>query len=443
MRVLPDAVCWHEGMQLLPQHFQLQGLRAEVLSARLVHAANPWFWGLEHLELDPSALSTGVVRILALEAILPDGLPVSLGQGDTLMFDATAAIAAAPEASISLYLALNPLARGGQVLPLKGRLQSSSGPAVPDLASGENPEPIVVWRPALRLVTEAQRADSVCLPLLRIGKDAGGFVRLPYVAPTPRIAPASMLGQALVALCAHAREKCVFLAGRLRQAQQVENTEDSQEIRRQLAALWARLPELEASLYSGTASPAQLHALLCGMAGSWSELDPLGGVPAFPTFDFNELLRTFNPVIEWLEVTLGRVRAGYRSLAFERVGNDFTLALPDLRSPVQRLVIGLRMPPGCGEEQAHEWLSHCIVASESSLAILSRQRMSGLEHLPMSRAEQIAYSVGEDTHLFVVQAEGDWFDPAQRLCLRAAAAGSAGGSPWQVVLFTVDGASGA
>ncbi|MCP8467012.1 type VI secretion system baseplate subunit TssK [Pseudomonas sp. ZM23] len=428
-------------MQLLPQHFQLQGLRGEVLAARLVHAANPWFWGLEHLELDPSALSNGVVRLLALSAVLPDGLPVSLGAGETLAFDAQAAIAESADASVTLYLAVSPLARAGQVLPLRGRLQSTDGPAVPDLASGENPEPIVVWRPAPRLVTEAQRADSVCLPLLRIGKDAGGFVCLPYVAPTPRIAPASPLGQAVVALCARAREKCVFLSGRLRQAQQAENAEDSQEIRRQLAALWARLPELEAALYSGAASPAQLHGLLCGMAGSWSALDPLGGVPAFPPFDFNDLLRTFNPVIEWLEITLGRVRAGYRSLAFERQGNDFSLVLPDLRSPSQRLVIGLRMPPGCGEGQAHEWLSGCIVASQGSLATLGRQRMSGLEQQPMSRAEQIAYSVGEDTHLFVVQAEGDWFDPTQRLCLRAPLQAGVSG-PWQVVLFIGDGASG-
>ena len=35
MSLLPDAVCWHEGMQLLPQHFQLQGLRAEALGAHL------------------------------------------------------------------------------------------------------------------------------------------------------------------------------------------------------------------------------------------------------------------------------------------------------------------------------------------------------------------------------------------------------------------------
>lgn len=428
-------------MQLLPQHFQLQGLRGELLAARLAQAANPWFWGVEHLELDPSALSSGVLRLLALEAILPDGLPLSLAAGEIAPLDVQAAVAEAADASVTVYLALSPLARGGQLLPLRGRLQSVSGPAVPDLASGENPEPVVVWRPAPRLVLEGQRADSVCLPLLRIGKQAGGFVNLPYVAPTPRLTPASPLGQAIVGLCARAREKCVFLAGRLRQAQQADNHEDSQEIRRQLAALWARLPELEAALYGGTASPAQLHGLLCGMAGSWSALDPLGGVPAFAPFDFNELLQTFEPLLAWLDNTLARVRAGYRSLPFQREGHDFALALPDLQTPSQRLVIGLRMPPGSGAEQAGEWLARCIVASEGFLDVLGRQRMSGLEHLPMSRTEQIAYSVGEDTHLFVVQAAGDWFDPACRLCLRAPAQASVV-APWQVVLFIVEGASG-
>lgn len=439
MKVLPDAVCWHEGMQLLPQHFQIQSLRGEVLAAHLTQAANPWFWGLENLEIDPSALSGGLVRVLALMAILPDGLPVSLGAGETLSFDPRAAIADAADGVITLYLAVSPLTRSGQVLPLRGRLQSLNGPALPDLASGENPESIVVWRPALRLVLEAQRADSVCLPILRIGKDAGGYVCLPYVAPTQRIAPSSPIGQAIVTLCARAREKCVFLAGRLRQAQQAENTEDSQEIRRQLAALWARLPEVEAVLYGGSASPAQLHGLLCGMAGSWGALDPLGGVPVFPSFNYIELLGTFKPVLDWMESTLSRVRAGYRSLPFERQSHDFSIALPDMRSASQRLVIGLRMQPGSGADQAVEWLERCIIASESFVTLLGRQRMSGLEHLPMSRAEQIAYSVGEDTFLFVVQAEGDWFDPTQRLCLRSPSSGE-GNAPWQVVMFVGDGA---
>ncbi|PAU59179.1 type VI secretion system baseplate subunit TssK [Pseudomonas indica] len=436
MSALPDVVCWHEGMQLLPQHFQLQGLRAEALAAHFAKACNPWFWGVEQFEIDPSALCAGKVRVTAVDAILPDGLPVrlNLASDGALELDVADAIAASGHPSVTVYLSVSPLWRGGQLLPLNGRLTSAVGDAVPDLASGEHPEPIVVWRPNARLTTDANKADSICLPLLKVGKQGGGYVQLSYVPPTPRILPESPLGQQVAALCGRAREKCLFLAGRLRNAQQAGNRDDADEIRRQLAALWARLPEVEAALNSRVATPASLHALLAGMAGSWSALDPIAGVPAFAPLDFLELQRGYTEVLNWLGGTLERVRAGYRSIPFEQDGQGFHLQLPDRDQPRQRLVIGLRMPAGASDHVAAEWLGRAIIASEAHIATLARQRMSGLPQQAMSRQEQVAYSVGEDTRLFVVQAAGEWFDPQQKL--RIVQPGSSGGiGPWQVVLF--------
>lgn len=438
MSVLPEAVCWHEGMQLLPQHFQLQELRAEALAGHLARAGNPWFWGVETLEVDLPALSAGRVRLTAIEATFPDGLPIRLRAGSeegALELDVAEAIAASADATVTVYLAITPRARAGQLLPLSGgRLRSAVGDAVPDLASGEHPEPIVVWRPNLRLVTGEGRADSVCIPLLRIGREGGGYVRLPYVAPTPRIVPESPLGEKVQALCARAREKCVFLAGRLRQAQQAGNAEDIAELRLQLAAVWARLPEVEAMLNGRIADPASLHRLLVGMAGSWSVLDPLAGVPAFRALEFDELLRGYDEVLDWLGAALTRIRAGYRSMPFERDRQGFHILLPDREQPRQRLVIGLRMPAGVGEQAAREWLEQAIVASEAHVSTLARQRMGGLPRQPMNRQEQVAYGVGEDTRLFVLQATGDWFDPRQ--ALRIVSGGSVSGSqPWEIVLF--------
>ncbi|WP_277374737.1 type VI secretion system baseplate subunit TssK [Pseudomonas sp. AA-38] len=439
MKVLPDAVCWHEGMQLLPQHFQLQALRAEVLAAHFAQAGNPWFWGVSQLEIDPAALSAGLVRIQALEAILPDGLPVSLqpGSGTTLELDVGPAAAAAANAQVTLYLAVNPLGRSGQVLPLQGRLQSVVGDAVPDLASGEYPEPILVWRPHLRLVTESERVDSVCLPLLRVAKEAGGFVRQPYAPPAPQVLPQSLLGQAVAELCARGREKCQFLAGRLRQAEQAGNADDIEELRRQLAALWARLPEVEAALNSRVASPQTLHGLLAGMAGTWCALDAASGVPPFAPLDYLELKRGFDEVIQWLHQALDKVRVGYRCLPFEAIAQGFAIRLPDTQARRQRLVVGLRMPAGTGQQDAQDWLSHAVIASEPHVTTLSRQRMNGLAHQPMSRSEQVAYGLGDDTHLFVIQAAGEWFDPELPLCL-VGSAQAVQVSPWQVVLFTTN-----
>ncbi|VDZ79174.1 type VI secretion protein [Salmonella bongori] len=46
MNTIPAMVCWYEGMAMLPQHFQLQALRHEMLTATLARCANPWFWGV-------------------------------------------------------------------------------------------------------------------------------------------------------------------------------------------------------------------------------------------------------------------------------------------------------------------------------------------------------------------------------------------------------------
>ncbi|MCS9265377.1 type VI secretion system baseplate subunit TssK [Pseudomonas aeruginosa] len=383
MSVLPDAVCWHEGMQLLPQHFQLQGLRAEALAARTGQACNPWFWGVTALELDPSALCAGQVRVLHLEAILPDGLPVSVQAGvdAPLEFDLETALAAAEGPLLNVHLAVSPLWRAGQLLPLKGRLQSRVGAPLPDLASGEHPEPITVWRASLRLVGDDGKADSVCLPLLRVAKEGGAYVSLPYVPPTPLVLPESPLGRRVQSLCARAREKALFLGGRLRLAQQAGNQDDAVEVRRQLAALWTRLPEVEGLLASRAASPLALHGSLLGLAGAWAALDPLAGVPAFEALDFLDLRRGYEPLLDWLE--------------------------------------------------------RAIVASDPHLPLLARQRMSGLPRQPMNRQEQVAYSVGDDTRLFVVQGAGDWFDAGQPLRIVAPVSGVAS-SPWQIVLFVAD-----
>ncbi|EIK95425.1 hypothetical protein PMM47T1_16590 [Pseudomonas sp. M47T1] len=422
-------------MQLLPQHFQLQGLRAEALAAHLAGAANPWFWGVRQLSIDPSALSAGQVRVLDLQATLPDGLVAShrAGEGPVLELDVSEAIAASADATVMVYLAVTPLARGGQWLPLQGRMNSLVGPSVPDLASGLFPTPINVWRPNLRLCTERTRADNVCVPLLKVSREGGGFIQRSYLPPTPVIEYDSPLGQRVSQLCARVREKALFLAGRLRQNQQAGRFDDAAEIRRQLEALWVRLPEVEGLLGSGTATPLALHGLLLGMAGAWSVLDPLGGVPPFAPLNFLDLHHGYDELLGWLSRTLELIRAGYRCLPFELDEQVYSLQLPDTASR-QRLVVGLRMPAGASEQAAGEWLSRAIIASQAHVPVLARQRMSGLAHQAMGRQEQIGYSVGEDTRLFVVQATGNWFDPGQPLNIVAPTT-AGGASPWQIVLF--------
>lgn len=71
---LPDLIEWHEGMLLAPQHFQQFAARSELLTQHMFSQASPFRWGVIELKIDQAALSTGILRILTVEAIMPDGL---------------------------------------------------------------------------------------------------------------------------------------------------------------------------------------------------------------------------------------------------------------------------------------------------------------------------------------------------------------------------------
>ena len=69
---LPAAIQWHEGMLLAPQHFQQLSLRQErLLHYHASHLA-PFHYGVIRLRLDNALLLEGTIRVLELEAILPE-----------------------------------------------------------------------------------------------------------------------------------------------------------------------------------------------------------------------------------------------------------------------------------------------------------------------------------------------------------------------------------
>ena len=439
MSVRPDVVCWYEGMQLLPQHFQLQGLRAEAMAAHLALAANPWYWGVAHFEHDPAALVAGKLRLLSLEATMPDGMPVSLGaaQETQLELDLAKPVKDSETSTVTVYLAFNPLWQGQRLRPMEGRWQSELSEPVPNLDSGLDDERVTVWKPAPRLVTDRDKADSVCLPLIRVRKENGVYKALPdFVAPSPRVTPQSVLGQRVLKLCAMVREKCGSIGVRLQGVELEGDPARARVLRSQSAALWARLPEVEGALYSGIATPQALHGLLLGMAGSWAALDPVNGVPAFSPLEFLDLYRGYDEVLDWLERSLKKVREGLRSVPFEQKGNVYEIQLPSF-DPSRPLLVGLRMPPGAPEPDASLWLGRTIIASAGNVADLARQRRPGLAHKALDLARQAASGVGSETRLFEIDTGEHWFNPQLPLQIVSPGNGETF-KPWQIVLLIDD-----
>src|SRR5258708_36464981 len=64
-------------MLLAPQHLQQLAQRAEGLLYYHIRTATPYVWGVRRLEIEKALLASGIFRVRALEAIMPDGLVVS------------------------------------------------------------------------------------------------------------------------------------------------------------------------------------------------------------------------------------------------------------------------------------------------------------------------------------------------------------------------------
>jgi type VI secretion system protein ImpJ len=70
---IPERIQWHEGMLLAPQHFQQSQARTDALTCWHMLIAAPLAWGIRHIEIDMGLLAGGLLRIIALDAVLPDG----------------------------------------------------------------------------------------------------------------------------------------------------------------------------------------------------------------------------------------------------------------------------------------------------------------------------------------------------------------------------------
>src|SRR5689334_23398034 len=79
---IPDAIQWHEGLLLTPQHFQQLASRHEALVRYGTSMVAPFSWGVRRFKHHQISLTDGKLRLLELEAVMPDGLVVVHGLPD-------------------------------------------------------------------------------------------------------------------------------------------------------------------------------------------------------------------------------------------------------------------------------------------------------------------------------------------------------------------------
>ncbi len=437
-RPTPPAprIQWHEGMLLTPQHFQQESARVDALVAWQHLAVDPLAWGVRRLEIDESLLTNGLVRVVALEAVMPDGMAVTWPAGapglPDLALDITPLASQLEEEEAAVYLTVG-RARSSRVSAQPARFRGVPGDPVEDEISEALPVDIPRAVPNLGLVAGDRPSSAFLhLKLMTVRKDNEVYKRGAYVPALLDVAPHSEVRQRAQALAAQMRSKAAFLVKQTSDpSSRIEDRLTLLEGKARLASLVVGLPVLEALLRSPAVSPHALFLALCAQLGPLATLRP-GAVPMLPpAWVHDDPMAALGPVLDALEDFVGEVSQEWRTRLFDFDAGAFTVMLETV-VPGTRLVVGLRGQP---ERELVAWMSGAVIGSRTVWSTLSDRRVLGAARRRIDDAPELGLRSSAGYTLFAIEVAEAFIAAGQPLVISNANETSAMQRPHEMVLF--------
>lgn len=405
VRDIPDPIDWHEGMLLAPQHFQQEALRASTaLSVRLDQVA-AFPWGITHLVLDRVALVSGMVRVLELEGVMPDGLTVwhDNTSPEPLELDIGPMGDPLAQAPITIFITV-PAARSGSWGGSQ-RWRSSEGKPVADENSGEE-IPVPRLRPRLALTAIPTPGDMppqrlVSLPIARVTFANDSFALVENYAPPALAVPAnSPIGRLCADIARRAREKAMLLAERIVDGGVA--SPGSGDVNGEIRALVVSLPVLEAQLAVECVHPFLLYQSMCALLGHVSYLSTGKVPPKLSRYDHYDPYAAFSEIQDYIVRMVDRVREAVEPIRFRFESGMFGLEMTK-DWIAGRLFIGVRGPAAMSAAEIVAWIENAVIASRSQLERLATLRVKGLARTVVETDSEIGLVVPRGTVLFRIE----------------------------------------
>ena len=431
----PDRIQWHEGMLLSPQHFQLASARIDALIAWHTLTGTPYAWGVKRLKFDLALLASGTVRILELEAILPDGTAIALSHDEMQAIDLSIRLDAIKDTLSqepqTIWLCL-PVSRNMKMPEMASRFLSVKTDPVDDEVSDAAPADIP------RLIPNLSLAVGEAPPALMVSMAIGGVLEDDGVIKLDDTLPALLDLHAVPELLEQFREmvhllrsKAAFVA---RQAAGVSVAEQRAErlvLLQRLSCMVPSLPVLEAHLQSAVISPYPLYIALCSLLGPLSLLRP-GALPITPpAYDHAKPHRTLLPLLNELSDNLSEVSQDYREINLEWVNGTFALVLrPEWIS--KRLVVGVK---GAKPAEIERWMDTAVIGPAHVFSELREKRVLGYRRARITAAPEMQLRSLPDVVLYEILPGPELSQADSRLVIGPSGRSASTSRPASIALF--------
>lgn len=432
---IPDSIQWHEGLLLTPQHFQQLSLRHEALLQYSTATIAPFYWGVRYFKIDPTSLVGGILRVLELEAVMPDSLVVSHGlrRGDDLQVDLTQYAEEMKVKPVPVHLAVparetNHITKGDLA-----RYDSIEGDPVADEITGNGQLRIARLKPRLSLlVTENPSKKYVSFPLAKVIYKNDSFALTDYIPPMPMVSLQSPLGTMCAMAARRVREKAMYLAEQAHSPSSAGIRLDL-ETKNLIRSLVAALPWLEAVLYTGVSHPYQIYLALCSMMGNLSVLGTSLVPPVLAPYDHNNLRATFEQALNFIFRMIDEgITSTYKVFPFHYQDGAYELTF-DGAWMDKRLVIGMRGQTGMSEKDVIKWGEECLIGSKRKIPAMRANRILGARREQIEADEDLVPPRG--VVLFSLKPDGEFIEAHEVLQIFNAGVRTGSLRPSEIVLY--------
>ena len=414
---LPDAIQWHEGMLLAPQHFQQMTARIDDLLHYQIEAAAPFHWGIKSLTIDTVLLIEGTFRVLELEAVMPDGLVVyhTPVTEENLEVDLTPYTDEMAQKPITVYLVV-PAKKEGQVSArgTLARYDSVEGRPVIDENTGESElsVPRLVPRISL-LITDKPPQKYTSLPLARVSYKNETYSMTDYLFPCLNVSLKSPIGRMCSAVSRRLREKAVFLAERISSPAAALRGPMSLETKLLIHAMVSGLPEFEALLSTGRAHPYTLYLALCTILGNLSTLGAGLVPPVLAPYNHDDLFTNFHETRAYIFRVIDEgILESHTAIPFDFENGVFSLRL--IRAwTTPAIVIGVRGRAAMPEEEVITWFEESLISSDINVESLKEKRIRGADREKIDGDEELVPTRG--VTLYSVKTDAEFIRPDKKL----------------------------
>lgn len=428
---IPNAIRWHEGMLLAPQHFQQQSARFEALVQFYASVATPFGFGVCNIKVDAGLLDHRIFRLQLIEAVMPDGqyLAVTPPHLDLAPYKAEA-----ERQPVRVYLCVPEMSVAQRTGAMARAVAAPSEPAQdldPEADEGQTAVPIPRLQPNVRLVAgEAGTGGYTRLPVAEIEYVDSAFHLTSYVPPHFKVSSEewcrSVIGPCQ-SVARKVRSKANYLLEMIRSP---VGSSNRPRFEQQLHSLMAGLPLIDVHLQAVEVHPYTLYTALCSLAANVAAVASVEEIPRYPRYDHENIAEIFEAVARatFAALDLG-VQESFTEFRLDGEGHYFSI--PFRQEWVGRkIVLGLLGEP---VPDIVNWGEDCYIGSESHIEIMSKNRDVGARRARDDQHEGLRRRPG--TILFTLAEDLRRIEPGEVMHVFNPVYGGNDPAPTRVLLY--------